>query len=179
MELRPYIESIVEDLTTAAAVGDDTTREAVSRVLRSVDPAVRLAFIQALSESAVETTSMLQQCDVPAIVRVEVVGREPQLNVEKLAASVAASQPEPPTEPEPVDEPDDAATARITLRLPEGLKARAEAAAEEAGQSLNTFIVAAVRAATAPGPRGVHPPTIPSPPPPPRTGRGRRLTGWL
>jgi hypothetical protein len=49
--------------------------------------------------------------------------------------------------------PDDegAETARITLRLPDALKARAEELATGRGQSLNTWIVNAVRAATASG----------------------------
>ena len=42
----------------------------------------------------------------------------------------------------------DDGVVRLTLRIPESLKARAEEAAEQAGQSLNTWLVAAVRDAT-------------------------------
>ena len=38
--------------------------------------------------------------------------------------------------------------ARITLRIPESVKARAEEKAAKAGQSLNTWLVNVVRAAT-------------------------------
>ncbi|HEX6055798.1 MAG TPA: toxin-antitoxin system HicB family antitoxin, partial [Intrasporangium sp.] len=46
---------------------------------------------------------------------------------------------------------EDGETARITLRIPESLKARAEDLAAGRGQSLNTWIVNAVRMATTPG----------------------------
>lgn len=51
--------------------------------------------------------------------------------------------PRHPPEPEGDD-----ALARVTLRIPESLKAKAEEAAADAGQSLNTWLVGAVRAAT-------------------------------
>ena len=61
------------------------------------------------------------------------------------------------------------AVARITLRLPETLKGRAEALAARRGQSLNTWLVAAAKAA-AEGPQS------------PRPGRhgmpGQRVQGW-
>jgi uncharacterized protein (DUF1778 family) len=49
--------------------------------------------------------------------------------------------------PVPESEGDDS-LARVTLRIPESLKTKAEEAAADAGQSLNTWLVGAVRAAT-------------------------------
>ena len=62
--------------------------------------------------------------------------------------------------------------ARITLRIPEPLKVRAEALAARRGQSLNTWLVAAARAAAAgdhshSGNRGAS-----------RHGLPKRLQGW-
>ena len=64
-------------------------------------------------------------------------------------------------------EVEDAGIARITLRLPDGVKTRADAAAEASGQSLNTWIVNAVRAQLTIPPAG-------------RSGvrTGRHVTGW-
>lgn len=63
--------------------------------------------------------------------------------------------------------PDPGGTVRITLRLPEQLKGRAEELADRAEQSLNTWLVQAVRRATADA-RPARP-TV--------TGT-RRHTGW-
>lgn len=87
-----------------------------------------------------------------------------------------------PDQQEPVDEGGD--QIRITLRLPEGLKARAEELADEAGQSLNSWLVDAVRDATGSGVRvnlrgqGFNFNYPPRPPRPPHPGAGRRMTGW-
>ncbi len=83
--------------------------------------------------------------------------------VTRSAAPPAAAEPAtPPTPPD-----DDEAVARISLRLPESLKARADAAAAAAGVSLNTWLVRAVAT-------GLQAP----PPHAPRSGPGRRMTGW-
>ncbi len=79
-----------------------------------------------------------------------------------------------------------AETSRITLRLPEALKVRAEELATGRGQSLNTWIVNAVRAATASGPAPM--PGFPPMPPGPQFGPGapgrnrssnKRVQGWV
>ncbi len=79
-----------------------------------------------------------------------------------------------------------AETSRITLRLPEALKVRAEELATGRGQSLNTWIVNAVRAATAVG--GPPMPGFPPMPPGPQFGPGapgrnrssnKRVQGWV
>jgi hypothetical protein len=90
-------------------------------------------------------------------------GREPVFVVDGTPAAAAPQE-------EPFDAYEGEAVARITLRLPEALKVRAEALAARRGQSLNTWLVAAARAASVDGPQpGSH-------------GRqglpGKRLQGW-
>jgi len=58
--------------------------------------------------------------------------------------------PAPPAAAEP-EEVEDGNLARITLRIPESVKAKAEERAPEAGQSLNTWLVNVVRAASRDG----------------------------
>ena len=69
-------------------------------------------------------------------------------------------------------------TARIPVRLSEQLKGRAEELAAQRGQSLNTWIVGAVRAATTPGVTVNIGPQGPGAP-----GRNRssnkRVQGWV
>jgi len=118
-----------------------------------MDPAVRLAVLDALSAMAAEVTAALDG----DVVEIRLRGRDPEV-------VVTPAVHEPPTDapvPGP-DESDDGTTARISLRLPDALKARAEAAAATAGTSLNTWLVRAVAAAVnAPEPprsssRGPH-----------------------
>ena len=79
---------------------------------------------------------------------------------------------EPAAEDAPAfDEEAGEAVARITLRIPETLKARAEALAPRRGQSLNTWLVGAARAAASERPHhsgasftGLH---------------GRHMKGWV
>ena len=79
----------------------------------------------------------------------------------------------------------DAGLARITLRIPESVKTKAEDAAAKSGQSLNTWLVNVVRAATRDGAINVDIdlssiPFFGSDPFGAGKQRGnRRMTGWV
>jgi hypothetical protein len=142
MDITPYIEGLRRDLAAAADAGGQEARQSAERLALALDPAVRLALFDALSQAAAEITQ-----ELPAgSVEVRLKGREPQFVVDVP----------PPAEPTPTmaegadeaDDEEDGPLARITLRIPESLKQRAEDAASKRGQSLNTWLVAAVRAAT-------------------------------
>lgn len=151
MDISGYVEHLRADLAASAAAGGATMVEAAERLATSLDAAVRMALLEALSDAAAEITAALDG----ATVEVRLRGRDPDLVVALDAAPalpfdpVASRALAAPGGPGPVDEePEgDAATARITLRLPEALKARAEAAATAQRRSLNTWIVDAVRSA--------------------------------
>jgi HicB family len=181
MELTTYVETLRADLIRAAeALGPDS-RAVAERLEVALEPSTRMALMEALSDAAAEITQ-----DLPhAAVEVRLKGREPQF-------VVTATEPEAP-EPEPVETEDaddtDGAVARITVRIPEGLKSRAEQAAGDLGQSLNAWIVQAIRRATRSGAINVDVdlgsmPFPPAPPPPPGApgppwgGRPRRMKGW-
>lgn len=179
MDLTPYVDQLRGDLQRAAEVGDQQGRAAAERLLIALDPAARLTLMDAVTQAAAEVTSELPS----GAVEVRLVGRELDFvvdlptEIETLLAGPAA--PTAPTEPE------DDALARVTLRLPEAVKKRAEELAGESGQSLNTWLVNAVRAATlgVPRPFGPAPPGAPPgpgfPPGPFAGDRRRRLSGWL
>ncbi|MFZ5847627.1 MAG: toxin-antitoxin system HicB family antitoxin [Actinomycetota bacterium] len=145
MDITPYIDSLRRDLTSAAEAGGPETRAAAERLALALDPAMRLALMDALSQAAAEITSELAAGSVDVRLR----GREPEFVVDvptmPLTAPTGATEP-PAAEPE-ADE-DDGATARITLRIPESLKTKAEEMASRQGQSLNTWLVATIRNAT-------------------------------
>src|SRR4051794_17788592 len=166
MDLTDYVDALRASLTTAAAAGGTAAQETARLLADTMEPAVRLALIDALSAMAAEVTETLDG----TVVDVRLRGRNPEVVV-----TPAASEPEAETMAEPVDGgADDGSMVRISLRLPEGLKGRAEAAAAVAGTSLNTWLVRAVA-----GVLQNPPPLPPLPPMPPPPGRGpRRYTGF-
>jgi hypothetical protein len=148
MDITPYVESLRQDLVAAAGAGGPETRAAAERLTLALDPAVRLALMEALSQAAAEITAELGAGSVD----VRLKGREPQLVVDVPTVPDPVAAPDLPASSEvPDQDPEDAeedAVARITLRLPESVKYRAEELAAKGGHSLNSWIVNVVRTAT-------------------------------
>jgi hypothetical protein len=159
MDLSDYVDAVRASLTTAAAAGGEQAQETARLLADTMEPAVRLAVIDALSAMAAEVTAALEG----SLVDIRLRGRDPEV----VVVQTGEHHPEEP--PAEDDEPDgdDGSVARISLRLPEHLKTRAEAAAAAAGLSLNAWLVRAVATGLR-GPGGSAP-----------TGRGvRRYTGF-
>lgn len=188
MDLYPYLETVRGELTAAADVESDDVRRAAERLARALEPAVRLALMEALSQAAAEITR-----DLPAgSVEVRLRGRDPEFVVDVLdVVPTPLAQVTFPAGAQD-DDPDDSTVTRITLRLPESLKTRAEELAAASRHSLNTWIVQAIRQAarhraldgdvdldvsSLPFPSGVDF----APPGSPRSPRRatRRMTGWV
>jgi hypothetical protein len=153
LDLSEYVDALRAHLTTTAAAGTEQTRETARLLADTLDPALRLVLLDALSAMAAEVTAAWDG----GLVDVRVHGRDPEVVV--VPAPPAADGP-PPEEQSTAD--DDGSTARISLRLPESLKARAEEAAATSGTSLNAWLVRAVAAG------------LRAPAGPPRSGRGPR-----
>jgi hypothetical protein len=164
MDIARLIEALRHDLERAAEVGGEDVKTAADRLLQALDPALRLALMEALSQAAAEISQALPG----VVVDVRLRGREPLLVVEGSPETAHVAENE--FDQVSSEDDDGEALARITLRLPEPLKARAEAQAARRGQSLNTWLVAAVRAASdGPQPAGVGRHGMP----------GRRVQGWV
>jgi hypothetical protein len=145
MDITPYVESLRRDLAAAAEAGGPEAKAAAERLALALDPAARLALMDALSQAAAEITSELPAGSVDVRLR----GREPEFVVDVPTVPMAqATPPGPPPPPEPEDEEDDGQVARITLRIPESLKGKAEEMAARGGHSLNTWLVNTIRNAT-------------------------------
>ena len=184
MDITPYVESLRHDLAAAAEAGGPEAKAAAERLALALDPAVRLALMDALSQAAAEITSELPTGSIDVRLR----GREPQFVVDvptmPMAPPAPPAAPAPPSAEELEVEEDDS-VARITLRLPESVKYKAEELAAKGGHSLNSWIVNVVRAATRE--RGVHVdvdlssiPFLDSQGFPTGRPRGsKRMTGWI
>ena len=142
MDITPYVESLRSSLVSAADSAGDETRQAAERLGFALESSARLAIMEAVSQAAAEITSEMPNGGVD----VRLNGRDLDFLVHVDAPTVPA--PPPPPAPEEVEE---GGMSRITLRIPESVKAKAEERAADAGQSLNTWLVNIVRAATRDG----------------------------
>lgn len=151
MDITPYVDHLRRDLVAAADGAGDELRSAAERLGFALDPAARLALMEAISQACAEITAEMPAGGVDC----RLDGRDLAFVVDAAVAGPPAppAPPTPPAPPAPPEDPEDATTARITLRLPESVKGRAEDAAAAAGQSLNTWLVGVIRSAT----RGGHP----------------------
>jgi len=172
MDITPYVEGLRRDLLAAAEAAGPEARDTAERLSYALDPAARLALMEAVSQAAAEITA-----ELPAgSVEVRLAGRD-------LAFRVEVPQAATTTDAEPGDMEDEGSLARITLRIPESVKARAEEYAARSGASLNTWLVNLVRNATRDGAINVDidlssVPFLGGPAAVPQ-GRGpRRMTGW-
>jgi len=139
MDLTPYIASLREDLATAASAGDENTQRTAAVLAAALEPAARLAIMNALADLAAEVTSSLDD----HVVDVRLVGRDVQVVVTGTAPPRESASDDAP--PPPPNETGD--MSRMTLRLFEQLKSKAEQAAAAQGVSLNTFVQQAVSGA--------------------------------
>lgn len=171
MDLRPYVDTLRQELAVAADAGGEDARALAERLVAPLESAARLVLLSALSAAADEITRDL----APGSVDVRLRGLDPDFVVtpapaehtfEETADVGFAAAP-------PVSAgPDDGTTSRINLRLPEQLKLRIEEAAGRDGLSVNAWLVRALAATLEPDDRGRragagHP------------SSGRRFTGWV
>ena len=194
MDLTPYVDHLREDLAAAAAAGGPEAQAAAERLTYALEPAMRLALMDALSQAAAEITGELDAGSVDVRLR----GREPELVVDVPTMPLPVASPAPggamappapdrgPAEGSEVGDTEevvDDTLARITLRLPESVKYRAEELAAKGGHSLNSWIVTVLRAATRERALNVDIdlssiPFLDPSGPPDRRG-SRRMTGWI
>lgn len=182
MDISPYVDSLRHDLAAAAEAGGPEAKAAAERLAMALDPAVRLALMDALSQAAAEITSELPAGSID----VRLKGREPQFVVDVptmplQSAAQPGPQAPPPEEPE---EEEEGTVARITLRIPESVKYKAEELAAKSGHSLNSWIVNVVRTATRERSINVDIdlssiPFLDGPGFPSGRNRGKRMTGWV
>lgn len=172
MELSTYVRQLHDQLVAVAETGDPAARAFLDRLVVTLEPAARLALLDALSAAAAEITQDL----APGSVEVRLRAGEPEFAVTVPTAEPTAAEPPPPVAvpASGADDTDDGPMARLNLRLSEQLKTRIERAAARQGRSANSWLARAANAALAA--EEPDQPTLHS-----STGRGgrRRQTGWV
>lgn len=167
MDISQYVTRLREDLASAAAAGDEQTQRTAALLGAAIEPAARLAMMNALSDLAAEVTAALGDRTVD----VRLDGRDVRV--------VVSPDTHPAPEPEPArggggfggfGGADAGDISRITLRLVEQIKNQAEQAASSQGVSLNSWVAQAVQGALHGNNQGGGS----------RKGRdGHRIQGWV
>lgn len=126
MNLTIVIDSLKDELTAVADLGDERASAVGRRLAETLGANLRLRLLDVLSQAALELSSNLPAGHV----EVRLAGQEPELvYVESESESAAAAED---------------LSARITLRLPDSLKGAVETAAAREGVSVNTWLVRAI-----------------------------------
>jgi hypothetical protein len=159
MDLSPYVSALRDNLTAAAAAGDEQTRNAARALIVTLEPATRLAIMNALADLAAEVTVALED----RVVDVRLSGQD--VHVVVTGGEVDDEPAGGPAEPPPSFAGDNGDISRITVRLLEELKTKAEQAAAAQGVSMNSFVAQAVQGALGSRNRG-------------RRGSGRSGGDW-
>lgn len=153
MNLNSYTSALQADLSAAAALGDDHTRQVAEALGRTAEASARLMLITALSDFASDISEELGDRSVH--VRLDGVAVHAEVRHEQLEASEiideAGHHPGATADGTSDDYPTmDEVTGevrRVTLRMVEHVKERAEAAANNNGMSLNSWLSQAVQGA--------------------------------
>jgi hypothetical protein len=177
MDLSPYLETVRHGVSSAAALGDDTTRQVADRLGGAIEASTRLALIRVLSDAAAQISAEV----APTGVELRMNGEDPELVVVVPSPSPeptlllpdkpTLTQPEPEAE-EPTEIDDEEPVARISLRLPASVKAKVDEKADREGISTNGWLLRAVLDALGDRPTPPTPPAAPAPPTPPSPESG-------
>lgn len=123
MNLTIVIDSLKDELTAVADLGDERAAAVGRRLAETLGANLRLRLLDILSQAALELSSNLPSGHV----EVRLAGQEPELVYVQGETEAAGASED--------------MSARISLRLPESLKGAVEAAAAREGVSVNTWLV--------------------------------------
>ncbi|MEO3925205.1 YlcI/YnfO family protein [Micromonosporaceae bacterium B7E4] len=145
MDLTSYVGNLGREFATLAEAGGEEARALVERLTGSLESAIRMTLLDALSAAADEITRDL----APGSVEIRLRGRDPSFVVTpppaeplELAAEHATATLDNASDNDLLIA-ENGPAARINVRLPEQLKAAIEEAAAKEGRSVNAWLVRA------------------------------------
>lgn len=176
MDLTSYVNNLEREFAALAEAGGEEARALVERLTGSLESAIRMTLLDALSAAADEITRDL----APGSVELRLRGRDPNFVVTPPPAEpneFATEDAEATVDGAPDRDlliAEDGPAARINVRLPEQLKTAIEEAAATEGRSVNAWLA---RAAASALQRSDRDPRLE----PRSTGRRtkQRFTGWV
>jgi HicB family len=149
MNISIVIDSLKEDLSDVAELGDERSAGVARRLSDMLGSTLRLRILDILSQAALELSGKLPSGHV----EVRLAGQDPEfVYVEDERSDEGGAGEE--------------LTARITLRIPERLKSSVEQAAAREGISANTWLIRTIARSVERGAGG------------PFQRGGRRMTGY-
>jgi hypothetical protein len=172
MDLTTYVSNLGREFATLAEANGEEARALVERLTGSLESAIRMTLLEALSAASDEITRDL----APGSVELRLRGRDPQFVVsvpERAADTVQEiSEIDPAEAGVPISE--DGPSSRINVRLPEALKAAIEEAAAKEGRSVNAWLVRAASTSLQRADREGRPQARAT-----SNKSTQRLTGWV
>ncbi|WP_030439048.1 toxin-antitoxin system HicB family antitoxin [Actinoplanes subtropicus] len=141
MDLTSYVNNLGREFATLAEAGGPEARALVERLTGSLESAIRMTLLDALSAAADEITQDL----APGSVELRLRGRDPNFVVSLPAVETGESAAAAPEGD--LQFAEDGPAARINVRMPEHLKAAIEEAAAKEGRSVNAWLSRAAAAA--------------------------------
>jgi hypothetical protein len=176
MDLTTYVSNLGREFAALAEAGGDEARALVERLTGSLESAIRMTLLEALSAAADEISRDL----APGSVELRLRGRDPNFVVTPPSA-----EPPGPTAGDTAATVasasdselligEDGPAARINVRMPEQLKTAIEEAAAREGRSVNAWLARAAATALQRSEREQRPGLL---------GNGKRarqgFTGWV
>jgi hypothetical protein len=139
MQIDHLLIELEQQVDTQLRFADPEKVDMIGDVLEVINPAVRQTLFRVVETAVAEINSQL----TGQAVEIRLVEGDPELVV------TTAAVPPPPPPPDAFDAPDAEAfdEARITLRIPGYLKEIIADAARSAGDSVNSYVVDALRTA--------------------------------
>jgi hypothetical protein len=128
MRLDPILTQIDASIEAQLRLADPAVADAAAGFMDAFRPAVRSALLEVVQQAAAEVTAQLGDRQVD----VRLSGGDPELVIAAATTSYERSI-------------DDDLEARITLRLPGSLKGIIEDAASSSGDSINGWVIDALR----------------------------------
>lgn len=137
MQLSHAINKLETAVEAQLRVAGDEIAEAGSHLMAALEPAITQTMMDVVSMAVTEITSQLDSQTID----IKLVDGDPELVVHDDPSSVPP--PPPPRKPDSEDD-----EARITVRLPSYLKDLITAEADQAGDSINSYVIDALRGST-------------------------------
>lgn len=167
MDLTSYVSNLGREFATLAEAGGEESRALVERLTGSLESAIRMTLLDALSAAADEITRDL----APGSVELRLRGRDPNFVVTPPPAETV---PDTSTPEGDLAVAEEGPATRINVRMPEQLKTAIEEAAAKEGRSVNAWLVRAAAAGLQRSEREARPE-----PPGGARRAAQRLTGWV